>query len=377
MASVNRVLGLVAVMGGAGFGIGFATPRWAAYDAVPVATPAVALPAPAPAPTPASVAAAPASAATSPPPAPAPAPATAVELIGVLVNGYAVELQPKVEGKVESVLVHVGDRVSLGTPLANVDVTKTRQDLEMTQAELRAEEATCHDAELQLQRRIPLGGRAISREEVDSARAQARVACSKLQAQEARVRQLTQALADAEMRAPFDGVVTARYVDPGAVVGPGKPVLRLLGEGNPQVRFGVPDDVAAQVQVGRPVRVTLQGRAVAGVISRVAPEEDSSSHMIFAVADVETPPGSRLPSGVVVRVIVASPPLALPPAAPAPPDDGARHADVPRSTDGAHPADVPSSADGARPPDVPSADGDLLANDSAARLEQAAALQTR
>jgi len=295
MRSVDRVLCVVAVMGGAGFGLGFATPRWAAS------------PGPAP---PAAVASAPASVSAThnvpnQPSAPPQPPLT--EFIGVLVAGYAVEIQPKAEGKVESVFFHVGDRVAAGTPLANVDVEKTRRDLDMVNAELQAEEAGCRNAEIQLQRRIPLGGRAISREEVDSARAQARIACSKREAQEAKVRQLTQALADAELRAPFDGVVTARYVDPGAVVGPGKPVLRLLGDGHPHVRFGVPDDAVAQVSVGCAVRVTLAslGRVATGVVTRVAPEEDSSSHMVFAVADVDPPGGARWSSGIVVRVSVA------------------------------------------------------------------------
>src|SRR6266542_1746412 len=65
------------------------------------------------------------------------------DFVGVLVLGYAVDVTPRLEGKVEAVFVHPGDRVKAGTPLAHVDLAKTREELEMARAELlalRAEE---------------------------------------------------------------------------------------------------------------------------------------------------------------------------------------------------------------------------------------------
>ena len=56
----------------------------------------------------------------------------------------------------------------------------------------------------------------------------------------ARVKQLRSALNDLELRAPFDGTVSLRYVDAGAVVGPTTPIVRLINPDNLWVRFAIP-----------------------------------------------------------------------------------------------------------------------------------------
>jgi hypothetical protein len=101
--------------------------------------------------------------------------------------------------------------------------------------------------------------------------------------------------------------VAARYVEPGAVAGPGRPVLRLVGESDPQVRFAVPAEVANQLMVvGGDLRVQLSSPHVvlSGVVDHVAPEVDNGSHMLFAVGKVKVPPAvaARLTSGIVARV---------------------------------------------------------------------------
>ena len=226
---------------------------------------------------------------------------------GVLLTGFTVDIAPKVEGKVDAVFFRAGDRVKAGTPLASVDLRRMHEELTSARADLQAAVVGEQDSLLKFKRRVPLGGEAISMEEVDSARAQAGVAHTKVIGQRAKVEQLLGALKDAQLLAPFDGVLVARYLDPGALAGPGRPVFRLLGAGKPQVRFAVPEEQAGELRVGRTLQVTLQSQpptTLKGTIERVVPEVDSGSRLVFAVGKVELDAAGprKIASGTVVDV---------------------------------------------------------------------------
>jgi RND family efflux transporter MFP subunit len=231
--------------------------------------------------------------------------------VGVVRAGEAVDVAPKFEGKLKTLLHRTGDRVTKGSILARIDTRALDEDLVMARANLSEAEARAHEAAQRLRRRRSLSKWAgVSREELDEARAHVKVMDAQVTAQRARVAQLQHNLEDADLKAPFDAVVALAYASPGALVGPAKPVLRLLSEGEIEVRFAVPENRAHEVAVGAPVRVAFEREdftARASVIS-VAPEIDSGSHMIYALArlDAGTPERERLASGTVVRVSVAS-----------------------------------------------------------------------
>ena len=218
-------------------------------------------------------------------------------LLGVLLSGETVELAPRAEGRLVAVLVEPGSRVRRGQPVARMDLRDLAKQLALARA-------TLGHAHRRVVRRAVLASGAlgaISKEELAAARVTALE-------KKAKVEELVQTLADAEIRAPFDGVVAARYVDPGAVVGPGKPVVRLVGQTAPRVRFAIPEDRAGDVRLQAPVKVEVRthGLSLPGVVAHVAPEVDAGARVIFAVADVEVPPEwiGRIPSGTAVRVAV-------------------------------------------------------------------------
>jgi len=215
-----------------------------------------------------------------------------VDFLGVLLSGQTVELAPRLEGRLEHVLVRPGDHVTKGAPIARLDVRSVRADLNLAVSNLA-------DAEQRLSRRIPLAAGVISAEELADARAQ-------VTDRRNRVEQLKASIADALMPAPFDAVVAARYVDPGAFVGPHRPVVRLLSGGGIRVRFAIPETEAARVAIRAPVQITVKsgGERFTGVVESLAPEVDAAARMIFAVATVDVPSEAkgRLFSGMVARV---------------------------------------------------------------------------
>lgn len=243
--------------------------------------------------------------------------------IGVIVAGGSVDISAKFDGRLEQVAVRVGDRVRKGDVLARLDVQPVQHELAIASAELEAMRAEEEIAKLALQaaqesqqrgggeKLIALG--AMSEEEQarlrfaeKTAAAKAAAARAQVQSREAQVEQLKLRLAEATVRAPFDGTVSMRYLDPGTLVTSGRPLVHLLADGDQQVRFAIPESLAPGVAEGAPVLLDVPGAParLEGRVENLAPEVDSASRMVLAIASVTQRPGQRLPQGTVVRVWV-------------------------------------------------------------------------
>lgn len=150
----------------------------------------------------------------------------AVALIGVgmLAGGPAlasdrVELTTRVSGVVEEVLVKPGQRVAKGTVLARLDRTVLQARLEEAAAERQRAEAEEEDASREFERAQELYNRTVSStSELEAATLRHTRAKAALAAANARFAIAKKNLADAELKAPFAGVVTAVPGLPGTVV---------------------------------------------------------------------------------------------------------------------------------------------------------------
>lgn len=102
------------------------------------------------------------------------------------------------------------------------------------------------------------------------------------------------------LRAPFDAVVVARYVDTGAAVDPTIRVVRLARVGPPLVRFAVPASEGEGILVG--ACIESGGPATRWRIARVAPEIDVASGTLTAEGQLEENATTSAPLGAVVWV---------------------------------------------------------------------------
>jgi membrane fusion protein YbhG len=123
---------------------------------------------------------------------------------------------------------------------------------------------------------------------------------ARLLAAEAAVRVLEVTLANAELRAPFNGIVTVRHREPGEVVSAGVPVVTIMNPADRWVRIFVPESRVGAVFLGQPASITSDtypDRSYAGVVSHVASEAE------FTPKNVQTPEErSKLVYAVKVRV---------------------------------------------------------------------------
>lgn len=238
--------------------------------------------------------------------------------LGVVVARDAVVVAAEVGGLLQTIDVRVGDEVRKGQVLATLDTRDTEHQLEIERASLRTVEAEKRrndlavlQAEEEEKRRQRLEG-LISSEEIAAAKfqrqqaeAQREAANAEISRVKARLEQLEDTLERSRIRAPFAGTVAQRYLDAGALVSQGTPVLRLLSSGGFLVRFAMPPEEARRVSIGDPIRVAVDGldATVDGRVEHLAPEIDAASQMLFVEASLMTgAAGPAVPSGAMARV---------------------------------------------------------------------------
>ena len=241
------------------------------------------------------------------------APADAAGWLGVVLPRQSLDLAPELAGQVEQVLVREGDAVRRGQLVAILGAAHDRQELAVAEVGLRAAEADVArsrlelaDAENRKATRLAMPD-AFPREEIRRAEIQQQMAAVNLEGaqarvteQRARVAQARDRLAKAEVRAPADGTIARRYVDPGALAGPGQPVVRIIGDGSLIVRFAAPPAEARSLRTAVRVGVATGAATLPAVIESVSPEVDPPSGMVIVVAALD--PASAIKPGSVVRV---------------------------------------------------------------------------
>jgi RND family efflux transporter MFP subunit len=231
---------------------------------------------------------------------------------GVFLLGRGVDLTSQIDARVESVAVRMGDVVKRGDVVAQLDTSGLQSELAVMVAQhavARAESGRMRvevdEATRVLRSRTQLRQESlISRDELElaahqqkQAMAGLRVALAKAAATKAQLEEVRERLRVAQVLAPFDGVVGERFVEPGATVGPSKPIVRLLSTVPPRVRFAVPEEVSERMLPGLVVQVHLIGAEghLDGTVTRVAPELDPTSRMLFAEVELDpAAPSARL-----------------------------------------------------------------------------------
>jgi RND family efflux transporter MFP subunit len=213
-----------------------------------------------------------------------------VPVLGRIVTRQRGPVAARVAGRVESVLVQVGDRVRAGQPLVALDGEQLRIERDLAAAEYdaaRAEQATVaarvHLLEGERDRMARLeGSAAFSRAQLTDKDNEIAVAQSEIQGAIARIGQYraqlelkAQDLEDALIRAPYQGVVSARQVSPGAYVRVGDPVVTLIDDSELEIEADVPTERLAGLQPGAVVGLTLDdGSRHDASVRAVVPEEN-------------------------------------------------------------------------------------------------------
>ncbi|MCP3960426.1 MAG: efflux RND transporter periplasmic adaptor subunit [bacterium] len=239
--------------------------------------------------------------------------------LGVALARQKVDVAAELDGRLSAVDVRVGDRVEPGDKIARIETRELREEIAVAGAALEALEAEERQAAIELQtireryqRRQALEG-VFSQEEVASLLADQEQAEAALETARARVgrdraylEQLRSRLSYSVVTSPIAGLVAVRYLDPGAVVRSGAPVVRLLAADAFVVRFAVPPEEIGAFRAGSKIdfHIDNMGLRLTGVVSDISPQIDLASEMVFVEADLALPEDQavHLQSGLVGSV---------------------------------------------------------------------------
>jgi len=223
-----------------------------------------------------------------------------------------VELHAKVAGYLESITVDIGDHVKAGQLLATIEVPELIDDIQRATAALARNEqeisraqATYDEAHL-VYARLAAVDKAqpnlIAQQELDAAVEKDRTAASGLAGAKAEVdvsraeiAKLRTMLKYSRIIAPFPGVITKRYADPGALIQAGvssstqaMPLVRLSQ--NDRLRLDVPVSVSyvARINIGDPVEIRVEAcnKSLTGTIARSTRKVDTATRTMDIEVDV-------------------------------------------------------------------------------------------
>ncbi|MDB5833758.1 MAG: efflux transporter periplasmic adaptor subunit [Caballeronia sp.] len=257
------------------------------------------------------------------------APAIEELLLPGSVMPYAdASIYARTSGYLEHWYADIGARVKAGQTLAVIQTPELDAQLQQARADAATAQANFNYSKVSAQRwQDMLKTQSVSQQDTDTKVSDMEAKRAMLQSAQANVQRLSELVSYEKVSAPFDGVVTARNVDVGALVtAGGSPGLAALpGElfhveqtDTLRVFVDVPQNDAPYVTPGTEVYLSVQqypGRRFAAKVARSAGAIDPVSRTMHVEVDVDNRDGALLPGAyaqVHLALQNASPALDLP-----------------------------------------------------------------
>jgi RND family efflux transporter MFP subunit len=181
-------------------------------------------------------------------------------------------MSTKLMGSVTAVLVNEGDRVAAGQVLVRIDARDIEAKREQTRAAIASAAALQREATLHANRfRALYADSAAPRAQLDAAEAALERANAALETARAGQSEVA-ALGDyAVVRAPFSGIVTRRFVDPGAFAAPGSPLIDVQDDSKLRITAAIHPSDAKSLRRGMVLDALIEGVAAQATIEGVFP----------------------------------------------------------------------------------------------------------
>ena len=204
------------------------------------------------------------------------------EVVGTVRAKLHSVIEAKISGRIEKMLVVPGQNVKTGELLVQLDAREVQAQLDQALAVRQQAQSDLKRATDLIQQKI------LSQSEYDNAQSKFRVA-------DAAATEAEALLGYTKVIAPFDGVITRKYVDVGDLASPGKPLLEMEDARDLRLEADVPEAVISHLTLGDKLGVRVSGvtNELDGVISEIAPSADPSSRTFLVKLDLPTTPGLR------------------------------------------------------------------------------------
>ncbi len=225
--------------------------------------------------------------------------------IGTLEPWVQVSVGPQlVSAYVDTVLVRPGAKVKRGEVLATLDCRNASAAQKAVASQARAIDATqqalAHEAS---RTRGLLDGGFVSPNEAEQKTAQSAAQLAQLEATKAKLAASVLEVNDCVLRAPFDGEISKRSIDPGAFVRPGMSIVNVVDRSTVRMTADAPeidfDVVAPATKID--VHVFATNKDFTATITRRAPAADLTTRTVHFEIDIQDP-NREIPVGTTGEV---------------------------------------------------------------------------
>jgi RND family efflux transporter MFP subunit len=242
-----------------------------------------------------------------------------ITVVGNLIGEATVDVAPRVGGRIETVFVKMGDRVTKGQLIAKMEAFDVAEQVKQAQASLDVNRATVVARENDLKvaqstftrATTQYGAGLMAKQALEDAESRfnsavAQVDVARAQASQtlARIDELKITLSNTSILSPVDGFVGRRNLDPGAFAGTNTIIVSVVDIDTVRLVANLIEKDFKRVSPGVEARVEVDafpGEKFAGKVSRVAPVFDPATRT--ATMEIEVPnPGFRLKPGMYARV---------------------------------------------------------------------------
>src|SRR2546426_6871064 len=216
----------------------------------------------------------------------------------------------------------IGAKMEAGQVLAEIDTPELDQELNQSRAALAQAQAYIMLARSSAERWQGLiKDRAVSQQEVDEKTSALAAREADVKAAEAAVARLEKLSSFKEVRAPFAGTITRRYVDTGALIragGNASALFDLAQSDTLRVQVNVPQAYLRDIAVGSPVSIAVAeypGRAFPGKVLRISGAFDAATRTMLTEIEVPNRNGELFPGihvDVQLSLTQANPPIVVP-----------------------------------------------------------------
>jgi len=220
---------------------------------------------------------------------------------------YEVTLFAKVNGYLDKLMVDKGDSVKAGELIADIDVPELRANLVKYKAELELAQAEYK----QMSEAAPSNAIYVPASDTGPAKNSLDIASSRLTVAKSNVQYTETMLKYTRLTAPFDGVITHRYVDPGAYIplpdATSTPetaaIVNLTDFKTLRLQVAVPETEVTHIKIGEPIRWTADdypGEHFDGKVTRAYWALDKATKTMLTETQMPNP-GMKLQPGMLVN----------------------------------------------------------------------------
>ncbi len=211
----------------------------------------------------------------------------------------------RTNGYLKKWYVDIGARVKAGELLAEIDAPEVDQQLQQARADLATAQVNLHLAEITANRyKDLLKTESVAQQDVDNAIGNYDARNTAVASAQSNVKRLQETQSFEKIYAPFDGVITARNTDIGALIdsgssgGTARELFHIAAVNQLRVYVNVPQIYSAHVRSGLRADLLLNefpGRKFEGTVVRNSGAIDSTTRTLLAEIDVNNPTGELKP----------------------------------------------------------------------------------